>query len=114
MVLESRIGRCGEVVVYPTMEPDARALVRTKGEWIRDDSWILDCGGLEEGQDVAAIVCDGGQRLGGSLLRLTWFLRLLVLSLYADFDIFVVVFVYPAGVFPVLRPLRDGASENIQ
>ena len=36
------------------------ALVRKKGEWGRKDSRRFDGNGLEEGQDVIAIVCDGG------------------------------------------------------
>ena len=38
VVLWSRLGRRGEVDVCPTKEPDARTLVRAKGEWIRDES----------------------------------------------------------------------------
>ena len=58
-----------------------RALFRAKEEWRREKSRGFDCGGLEEGQDVVAIVCNGGQRLGGSrlgggLLCLTWLLCL--------------------------------------
>ena len=114
VVLWSRLGRLGEVDVCPMTELDARAIVRAKGEWIRDDSWRLDCDGLEEGQDVAGIVCDGGQRLGDILICLTWLLRLLVLCLYADFSVFIVVVVFPAGVSLFLCPLCDGASKNIQ
>ena len=91
-----------------------RALVRAKGEWNRDDSWRLDCNSLEEVQDADAIVCNGGQRLDGGLICLTWFSCLLVLCLYSDFAVFVVVFVFPAGVFPFLSSLCDGASKNIQ
>ena len=48
-----------------------------KGEWGRKNSSKFDRNVLEEGQDVVAIVCNGGKRLGGSsfgggLLRLTW------------------------------------------
>ena len=34
-----RLGRRGEVDVYPTTELDARALVRAKRDWQRSDSW---------------------------------------------------------------------------
>ena len=91
-----------------------RALVRAKGEWSRNYSWRLDCGGLKEDQDVVAIVCDVGQCLVGGLLFLTWFRRLLFLCLYGDDAVFVVVVVCPASVFPFLRPLRDGASKKFQ
>ena len=74
----------------------------------------LDCDGLEEGQDVVGIVCNGGQRLGCGQLRLTCLRRILVLCLNAAFAVFVIVVVFPAGVSPFLRPLCDGASENIQ
>ena len=52
-------------------------LVRTKGEWGREYQRRFDNNGLDEVQDVVAIVCDGGQRLGGGrfgggLLCLTW------------------------------------------
>ena len=76
--------------------------------------WGLDCNGLEEGQDVVAIICNGGQRLGRGLILHSWFCRLLVLYLYGDFAVFIVVVVFPAGVFPFLHLLRDGASKNIQ
>ena len=84
VVLWSRLGRRGEVHVCPTTEPDTRVIVRAKEEWIRNDSWRLDCDGLEEGQDVAEIFCDGGQRLGVGPLFLNWFFRLLVLCLYGE------------------------------
>ena len=73
VVLWSRLGRRGEVDFCPTTEPDARALFCVMGEWIRDDSWRIDCDSPEEVQDVVAIICNGGQRLGGVLLCLTWF-----------------------------------------
>ena len=69
---------------------------------------------MEEGQDVLTIVCGGGQHIGSGLIYLTWFRRLLVLCLYAGFAVFVVVVAFPASVFPFLRPLRNGASKNIQ
>ena len=114
VVLWSRLGWREEVDVCPTTEPDARALVRAKGEWNRDDSWRLGCDGLGEGLDVVAIFCNGGQRLGGGLLCLTCFRCLLVLCLHADFSVFVVSVVFPARGFPFLCPLRDGAIENLQ
>ena len=46
VVLCRRLGWRGEVDVCPTTEPDARVLVRTKGEWIRDDLRRIDCDGL--------------------------------------------------------------------
>ena len=72
VVLWIRIGQRGEVDVCPMLKPDVRALVRTKGEWSQNYLWIFDGNGLEEGQDVVAIVCNGGQRLGGGLFRLIW------------------------------------------
>ena len=114
VVLWIRLGRRGEVDVCPTTEPDAHTLVRTQGEWSQNELWRLDCNGLEEGLDVVEIVCDGGQRLGGGLLRLTWFRRLLVLCLYGDYAILVIVVVCPAGVSLLLLPLRDGSIKNIQ
>ena len=71
VVLWIWLGRRGEVDVCTTLEPDARALVCAKGEWIRNDSWKFDCNGLEEGLDVVVIICNGGQRLDGGLLCLT-------------------------------------------
>ena len=50
----------------------------------------LDYNGLEELQDVVAIVYNGDQRLGGGLLCLSWFRRLLVLCLDGDNAVFVV------------------------
>ena len=47
VVLWSRLGRHGEVSVYPMLEPYARALVHAKREWSRDESWIFDGNGLE-------------------------------------------------------------------
>ena len=38
VVLWSRLGRRGEVDIYTTTEPDARALVRAKGN-ARNDDW---------------------------------------------------------------------------
>ena len=104
VVLWSQLGRRGEVDVCPTMEPEARALVRTKGERIRNDSWRLDCDGLEKGQEVVAIVCNGDQSLGSGLLFLTCLRHLLVLCLHTAFAVFVVVIVFPAGGFPLPSP----------
>ena len=56
VVLWRRPGRSGEIAIYPTTEPYAGTLVRVEGEWIRDDSWRLDCDVMDEGQDVVAIV----------------------------------------------------------
>ena len=114
VVLWSRLGRRGEVDVCPTLEPDARTLVRAKGEWSCDDSWRFDDNGLEEGQDVIIIVCNSVQRLGGGLLCLTWVFRLRALGLNGEDAIFVVVLVCLAGVFRFFQPLRDGAGKNIQ
>ena len=96
------------------MEPDVCALLRANVEWRRNESWRFDCDGLEEGQDVVTIVCDGVHRLISGLLRLTWFRRLLVLCLYGDYGVFVVVVVFPADVFPFLLPLRDEVRKIIQ
>ena len=96
------------------LEPDARALVRAKGEWNCDDSWIFDSNGLEEGQDVVAIVYNGGQCLGGGLLRLNWIRRLCVLGLDGDDAIVVVGLVCLACGFLFLRPIHDGAGEKLQ
>ena len=81
VVLWGRRGRLQEIHVCPSLEPDAPILVRAKGEWHRKNLRGFDGNGLEEGQDVVAIVYDGGQRLGGGrlgggLLRLTWLFRL--------------------------------------
>ena len=97
VVLCGRIGRLGKVNVCLALEPDARALVCAKGEWGCDDWRRFDGNGLEEGQGVVAIVCDGSQRLGGGclgggLLRLTW-LRFRVLGLNGD-DAIVVVGIF--------------------
>ena len=83
VVLWGRLGRRGKVYACPAFEPDARALVRAKGEWSSNDSWRFYGNCLEEGKDVVAIVCGGGQRLGGGLLRLTY-LRFRVLILNGD------------------------------
>ena len=88
-------------------------LVRAKGEWSRDELWRFDGNGLEEGQDVVAIVCNGGQRLGGGLLHINW-LRFHVLGLNGDDAIVVVGLICLACGFLFLRPLRDGAGENIE
>ena len=45
----SRLGWRGEVGVCPTTELGTRAIVRANREWSRNDSWRLDCDGLEEG-----------------------------------------------------------------
>ena len=95
-----------------------RALVRTKGEWGRNDSRIFDGNGLEGGEDIFAIVCDGGQRLGGGrlggcLLLLNW-LRLCFLGINGDDAIVVIGLVCPACGILVLCPLHDGAGENIE
>ena len=103
----SQLGRREEVDVCLTTEPDARTLVRAKGEWIPNDLWIHDYDYHEEDQDVVTIVCDGGQRLGGVLLCLTCFRCLIVLCLHTDFAVFVVVIVFPSGGFPFFRQLRD-------
>ena len=76
-----RRGQLWQIHVYLLLEPDARALVRVKGEWLCENSRGFYCNGLEEGQYVVAIVYDGGQRLGGGrlgggLLFLTWILCL--------------------------------------
>ena len=113
VVLWGRLGQRGKVDVCPELEPDARWLVRAKGEWIRNDLWRFDGNGLEEVQDVVAFVCDGDQRLGGGLLRLTC-LRFRVLGLNgADAIIVVGPICLACGLF-FLRPLRDGAGKNIE
>ena len=93
-------------------------LVRAKGEWGRNDSRRFDGNGLEEGQDIVAIICNGGQRLGdgrlgGGLLRLTW-LRFRFLGVNGVNDIVIVGLICLACGILVLRPLRDGAGENIE
>ena len=75
VVLWGRRGQLWKIHVCPSLEPDARSLVHAKGEWLRENLRGFDCDGLEEGQDVAVIVCNGGQRLGngrlgGGLLRI--------------------------------------------
>ena len=104
----------GGVDVCPTLEPDAQALFRAKGESSRNYSWIFDGNGLEEGQDVVAIVCGGGQRLGGGLLRLTWLCRLRVLGLDGDDAIVAIGLVCLACGILFLLPNCDVAGENIQ
>ena len=64
VVLWVRRGRLLQVHVCPSLEPDARSLVCAKGEWRCDNSGGFYCDGLKEGQDVVAIDCKGGQRLG--------------------------------------------------
>ena len=113
VVFWGRIGQRGKVDVYPALEPDACALVHAKGEWGRNDSHIFDGNVLEEGQDVSAIVCNGGQRLVGGRLCLTW-LRFCVLSLNGDDAIIVIGLVFLACGIIFLRPLRDGAGENLE
>ena len=113
VVLWGWLGRRGNVDVYPELKPDVYALVRAKGEWNRNDLWIFYGIGLEEGQDVVAIVCNGGQRLGGGLLHINW-LRFRVLGLNGDDAIVVVGLICLACGFLFLRPLRDGAGENIE
>ena len=107
------MGGKGKVGVCRALEPVARALVRAKGEWSRDESFRFDGNGLEEYQDVVAIVCDSGQHIGGSRLCLTWF-RFRVLSLNGDDAIVVVGLVYLVCGVLFLRPLRDGAGENLE
>ena len=89
VVLWGWLGWCGKVDDYLEWEPDVRALVCAKGEWSDNYSWKFYGIGLEEGQDVVTIVCNGGQRLGGGLLHINW-LRFHVLSLNGD-DAIVVV-----------------------
>ena len=101
-------------LMYVQQRNQTRALVCAKGEWSRNDLWIFYCNGLEEVQDVVAIFCDGGQRLGGGLLCLTFLCCLLVLYLHVAFAVFVVVVVFLPGGFPFLRPLCDGVSKNLQ
>ena len=59
VILWSWLWQREEVDVCPMTEPNVCALVCAKGEWIRDDSRILDCDSLEEGQGVITIVYDG-------------------------------------------------------
>ena len=56
VVLWGRRGRLWQIHVCPSLEPDARALVRAKGEWGREDSRRFDKNGMEESQDVVEIV----------------------------------------------------------
>ena len=95
------------------MEPDACALVCDKGEWICDDSWRFDGNSLKEVQDVVAIVYDGGQRLDGGQICLTWF-RNCVLGLNGDDAIFFIGLVCLTCGVLFLCPLRDGAGENLE
>ena len=117
MVLWGRRGRLGKFDVCPVLESDARALFRAKGEWGCEESRIFDGNGLEEGQDVIAIVYDGGQRLGGGrfgegLLRLTW-ICFGFLGFNSDNAIVFLGLVCLACGIRVRLPLRDGAGENI-
>ena len=114
LVLWGQLGRGGEVDVCPTLEPDVCAHVRAKGKWSCNKSWIFDGNGLEEGQDVVTIVCDGGQRLGDGLIFLTWFCQLHVVCIDGYYAIVVVVLVCLNGGFLFLCPLRDGAGKNLQ
>ena len=100
------------------METDERALVRAKGEWGREDPRRFDGNGLEEGQDVITIVCNGVQGLGsgsfgGGLLCLTW-ICFGFLGFNSDDPIVVIGLVCLACGNCVLRPLRDGAGENLE
>ena len=118
VVLWGQLGRRGKVDVCPALESDARALVHAKGEWGRDDLWRFDGNGLEEGQDVVAIIYDGGKRLvggrlSGSLLHLTW-LRFSILDLNGDDAIVVVGLVCLACGILFLRPLRDGSGRILR
>ena len=88
-------------------------LVCAKGEWSCDDLWIFDGNGLEEGQDVFTIVYDGGQRLGGGLLLLTW-PRFRVLDLNGGDTIVVVGLALIACWSLLLCPIRDGAGGNLE
>ena len=95
-----------------------RVLVRAKGDWGTDDSRRFYGNGLEEGQDVVAIICDGGQRLGGGrlsggLLRLNWFC-LCFFGVNGDDTIVVIGLVCLSCEILVLRPLHDGSGENLE
>ena len=118
VVLWGRLGRLGKVDVYPTLEQDALALVRAKGEWGHDDSRGFDGNGLEEGQDIVAIVCDGvqrlnGGRLGGGLLCLKW-IRFCFIGVNGDDAIVVIGLVCLACGILFLCPLCDGAGKNLE
>ena len=58
------------------------------------------------GESVVAFSLSG-------LLRLAFLCRLFVICLHAAFA-FIVAVIFPAGVFPLLCPFCDGASENVQ
>ena len=127
-----------QIHVCPLLELDACSLARAKGKWRRDNSRGFYCDGLEEVQDVVAINCDGGQRLGGShigggLLGLTGLLRLgggrlsggqlrfprlLCFSGFRGFnrhDAIVVASLFSlAWGSRVLCPLRDEAGKDLQ
>ena len=113
-----RLGRLGHVEVCPALEPYMSTLVRAKGEWGRNNLGGFDSNGLEEGQDVVTIVCDGGQRLGGGrigggLLLLTC-LRLCFLGVNGDDAIVDIGLVCLAFGILVLCLLRDGAGDNVE
>ena len=55
VVLWSRRWHLWQVHVCPSLEPDARSLVCTKGEWRRNNSGVFYGNGLKEGQDVITI-----------------------------------------------------------
>ena len=135
VVLWGRRGQLWQIHVFPSLEPDARSLVCAKGEWRCENSRGFDCDGLEEGQDVVTIVCDGGQRLGdshlgGGLLGLTGILRIGVgrlgggliclarLFCFRGFNrhdnIVVAGLVGLALGSRVRCPLRDGVGEDLQ
>ena len=59
VILWGRRGRLWQVHVCPSLEPDARFLVRTKREWRHDDSGGFHGDGLKKGQDVITINCEG-------------------------------------------------------
>ena len=63
VVLWVRLGWIGKFDVCSALEPDVFMLVRAKGEWVRNDSRRFYGNGLEKGQDLVTIVCDGGQHL---------------------------------------------------
>ena len=63
-----QLGQLGKVDICPELGPDTQALVCAKLEWGRDDLRRFYGNGLEEGQDVVGIVCNGGPRLGGGSL----------------------------------------------
>ena len=113
-----RLGRLGKVEVCPALEPDAHALVRAKGEWGRTELRIFDGNGLEEGQDIVAIICNGCQHLGRGridrgLLCLTW-ICLRFLGFNSNNAIVVVGLVCLACGIRVRYPICDGAGENLE